>query len=145
MINDINDENDLTTAIQEALSRKGVVNGLRAKLRLGRSLSEIPSYFSDCRAEIYKVMEDKSVVHPEKPEFLNVSSLLVLDFLTSMSLDNSVSVFREESGLNQSLINNSLERSKLARSLGLTITPEAQTVPLLTLIVNELMRKSTAS
>ena len=80
----LDDDSDdaLADVVKSALSRKGVLNALKAKLR----------------AEIFHVLENKEETVPEKTKEVFLAAEIVRDFLSLLKLDNTLSVFMEEVG-----------------------------------------------
>lgn len=76
------DDDDLKTAVRQALEKKGVIKDLKARLR----------------AEVYQCLEDKSVKMPEKPADVFLATELIRELLISLKLDNTLAVFCEEMG-----------------------------------------------
>jgi hypothetical protein len=124
MHEEIESVTDLTGAIKEALIRKGTYATLKAKLR----------------AEVFHALEDKTVTMPEKPMDVYVATELIRDYLQILNLDNTNSVFCEESGQPPQM---AVDRSFLSNELGFNLTSEGQAsskIPLLVLLINQLRR-----
>ena len=76
-------DDDLQSAVKEALERKGVMKDVKARLR----------------ASVFSCLEDKTVPLPaKKSKDLYLASELIRDFLISLNLGSSLSVFLEEMG-----------------------------------------------
>ena len=117
-------ETDLKFAVKEALERKGVMKDLRARLR----------------ASVFHCLEDKSVPLPvKKSKDLYLSTELVREFLISMNLQNTLSVFCEELGQESEM---NCDREFIAGELGFNVRPrggeeDTESIPLLTLLVQQ--------
>ena len=87
------------------------------------------------RAEIFHCLNDRSIPTPDKTEDLNLAFDIISDFLVGMKLDNTRSVFNEETGQESSL---HTDRHNLARSVGVEIADNQGDVPLLLLLIQHL-------
>ncbi len=113
---------ELTDAITKALQRRGVLKKIKAELR----------------AEVFHALEDKTVVLPDKPREVYLASELIREFLMSMQLDSSLSVFTEEIGQPQEM---RVDREFIGGELGFNMIDERRTgdVPLLVLLIRSLI------
>jgi lisH domain-containing protein FOPNL len=124
MEEEISLENDLKLAIKEALDRKGVMKDMRARLR----------------ASVFHCLEDKSVPLPtKKSKDLYLSTELVREFLISLNLENTLSVFCEELGQESEM---NCDKEFVAGELGFNVRPRngeenIDSIPLLTLLVQQ--------
>lgn len=119
--NEIVADVDLINAVQDAMKRRGLFSKLKAQVR----------------AEVYHILEDKSVVMPEKPQDVFVASELVKEFLSLLGLKNTLSVFCEEMGQPREM---AVDRGVIGAELGLNTLGTEPTVPLLMMIVEHLKR-----
>jgi lisH domain-containing protein FOPNL len=121
----IESRSDLTGAVKEALTRRGVYSSIKAKLR----------------AEVFHALQDKTISMPDKPQDVFLATELIRDFLNVLHFDNSSSVFCEESGQPPQM---AVDRAFLSNELGFNLTSnEGQAssgVPLLVLLINQLRR-----
>lgn len=120
MDSSLNDDNELASAVRAALARKGVLNVLKAKLR----------------AEVFHVLENKQETMPDKTKEVFIASELIRDFLVSMNLENTLSVFMEEMGQPQEA---RIDRQFITSEIGMSTSNEE--VPLLVMLV-ELLQNS---
>lgn len=117
-------ETDLKSAIKEALDRKGVMKDMRARLR----------------ASVFHCLEDKSVPLPtKKSKDLYISTELVREFLISLNLENTLSVFCEELGQESEM---NCDKEFIAGELGFNARARngeenIDSIPLLTLLVQQ--------
>lgn len=129
---DILTTDDLIGSVKEVLNRRGVIDTLKARIR----------------AEVYHTLEEKSIVGvpPKKPLEVYLASEIVRDFLMSMKLDCSLSVFCQENGQPSEM---NVDRAFIGEELGYNMTalgvtathstqPEA---PLLVLLIQSLMKQ----
>jgi lisH domain-containing protein FOPNL len=127
MIDDnVSSDNDLQSAVKEALNRQGVLKNVKARLR----------------AEIFNCLEDKTVPLPEKKsKDVYLAAELVRELLESLGLQNSLSVFSEEIGQSTET---RCDPQFLAGELGFNITAETGTeqrkdsIPLLVQLVHHM-------
>ena len=121
----IDSSDDLTSAVREALERRGVLSSLKAKLR----------------TEVFHALEDKSVSMPEKPHDVLIATELIRDLLMCFRFDNTNSVFCEESGQPAEM---NVDRSFLSNELGFNLTAKEQNnsarIPVLVLLIQQLRR-----
>lgn len=119
--NEIVADIDLINAVQDAMKRRGLFSKLKAQVR----------------AEVYHILEDKSVVMPEKPHDIFVVSELVKEFLSLLGLKNTLSVFCEEMGQPKEM---AVDRGVIGAELGLNTLGTEPSVPLLMMIIEHLKR-----
>lgn len=117
---------DLIEIVKEALTQKGVFSELKARVR----------------AEVYHLLEDKTVEMPKKHVELFLSIELIREFLVSMKLDNSLSVFTEEIG--RASEETGINREFLGSELGFNTFHSDNSVPLITMIVQKLVKDKDA-
>ena len=110
---------DIKEAVKARLLHSGTWNDLQARIR----------------AEIFHTINDKSVTSPEKSHEMTLANDIIIDYLNSICLPNSLSVFKDESG--QSEINKN--RDDLGLDLGLDIIENEADVPILLLIIKKLL------
>ena len=117
------DLNDLPGLIRANLERKGILRELKAKLR----------------AEVYHMLEDKSIPCPSKGEgSIFLAYELIRDFLQTFQLRNTESVFNEESGQPRE---SRVDRHFIGEELGINlIDDESKDIPLLVMLVDHLLR-----
>jgi lisH domain-containing protein FOPNL len=119
------DNNDLSSAVKESLERKGVIRDVKARLR----------------ASVFKCLEDKSVPLPVKnSKDIHLSIELVREFLRSLDLESTLSVFCEEIG---QPVEMRCDREFIAGELGFNILTQGETdrttpIPLLCQLVQQL-------
>jgi len=114
---------DLAEVVKEALSRRGVLNKVKANIR----------------AEIFHALEDKTVTMPDKPREVFLASELVREFLQLSGLHNSLSVYSEENG---QPVEMAVDREFVGGELGVNVQDSVvgtAAVPLLTLLVKHLI------
>lgn len=122
---EILNETDLQAAVKEALERKGVLKDVRAQMR----------------ASVYNCLEDRSVPLPEKKSRdLYLASELVRDFLISMNLSSTLSVFCEEMGQPSEIL---CDREFVAGEVGFSLSSKDkdhcnETIPLMISLVQKL-------
>ena len=118
----LDDDSDdaLADVVKSALSRKGVLNALKAKLR----------------AEIFHVLENKEETVPEKTKEVFLAAEIVRDFLSLLKLDNTLSVFMEEVGQPAEVM---VDRQFVAGEMGLISKNES--IPLLVLLIDHLIQE----
>ena len=75
-------DEDLKSAVRQALEKKGVIKDLKARLR----------------SEVYQCLEDKTYKMPDKPPDVYLATELVRELLISLKMENTLSVFCEEMG-----------------------------------------------
>lgn len=73
---------------------------------------------------------------PEKPRDIFIACELIREYLMNFKLDNTISVFCEESGQPDQMI---MDRDFIAGELGLNALDSNEKVPLLVLLVQYLM------
>ena len=115
---------ELANTVRNTLEHKGVIQGLKAKLR----------------ASIYHILEDKTMNAPaEKPVDLILASELVREFLMHMDYSNTLSVFIDESGQPAQMY---VDRNAIGGELGIDISghDDNEEVPLLVLLVQYMKR-----
>ena len=122
---DISNETDLKAAVKEALERKGVLKDVRARMR----------------ASVYNCLEDRSVTLPEKrSRDLYLASELVRDFLISLNLSSTLSVFCEEMGQPSEIL---CDREFVAGEVGFSLSSKDkdncnESIPLIISLVQKL-------
>lgn len=119
--NEIVTDVDLIDAVQDALKRRGVYSKIKAHIR----------------AEVYHVLEDKEVQLPEKPADLFIVSELIKEFLMTLNLNNTLSVFCEEMGQPREM---TVDRQLIGAELGLNTLNTDRNVPLIMMICEHLKR-----
>ena len=119
--NEIVTESDLITAVEDALKRRYVYNKIKAQIR----------------AEVFHVLEDKTVSPPEKPADMFLVAELIKEFLIKMKLENTLSVFCEELGHHSDL---GVDRTFIGTELGLNTIGCEESIPLLLLVTQYLKR-----
>lgn len=75
---------------------------------------------------------------PDKGDEISLANDLVLDFMHSLKLDSSLSVFTEESGSSLER-RGRIDRTQLGIQLGLDIIDNQGDVPLLLLVIQNLL------
>ena len=121
---DISLDADLTTALKEALERKGVIKEVKARLR----------------AAAFNCLEEKSAPLPtQKSRDLFISTELIKEFLVSLNLVNTLSVLCEELGQDSEGIS---DRDFISGELGFNSSSRSRedstaAIPLLTLLVQQ--------
>jgi len=114
---------DLSEVVKEALSRRGVLNKVRATIR----------------AEIFHALEDKSATVPEKPREVFLASELIREFLQCSSLNSTLSVYNDENGQPADM---TVDREFIGGELGVNVQDSiagTSSVPLLVLLVKHLL------
>jgi lisH domain-containing protein FOPNL len=114
---------DLSEVVKEALSRRGVLNKVRATIR----------------AEIFHALEDKTVTLPDKPREVFLASELIREFLQSSSLNSTLSVYNDENGQPADM---TVDREFIGGELGVNVQDSfagTSNVPLLVLLVKHLL------
>jgi hypothetical protein len=119
--NEIVPDIDIINAVQDAMKRRGLFSKLKAQVR----------------AEVYHILEDKTVSMPEKPPDIFVASELVKEFLSLLGLKNSLAVFCEEMGQPREM---AVDRGVIGAELGLNTLGTEPSLPLLMMIVEHLKR-----
>jgi hypothetical protein len=127
MIDDnVSTDNDLQSAVKEALNRQGVLKNVKSRLR----------------AEIFNCLEDKTIPLPDKKsKDMYLAAELVRELLESLNLQNSLAVFSEEIGQS---IETRCDSQFLAGELGFNIPAESETeqrkdsIPLLVQLVHHM-------
>jgi lisH domain-containing protein FOPNL len=114
-------EGDMVDAIKGALERRGSLNSIRAQLR----------------AEVFHALEDKTVEIPEKPRDVYLASEIIREFLGTLKLANTASVFNEEIGQPSEM---RVDRDFIGAELGFDTTETDKQVPLLVMLVQQLRR-----
>ena len=113
---------DLYTAVEESLKRSGAYKKIKAQIR----------------AQVFQALEDKTVVMPEQPPEIFLASEMIKDFLVKFKLNNTLSVFIEEMGLQESL---RVERELVAQELGVNVLGSDENLPLLLLLVKHMQQQ----
>lgn len=122
---DLANEEDLLVAVKEALERKGVMKDVRARMR----------------ASVYNCLEDRTVPLPEKKSRdLYLASELVRDFLVSLNLNSTLSVFCEEMGQPSEIL---CDREFIAGEVGFSLSSRDKdnrkdSIPLMISLVQQL-------
>ncbi len=118
-----NDSTDLKRAVREKLEGNGTIHELKARIR----------------AEIFQSIEDKTFPLPDKPPEVYLAFQLIKEFLDSLNLKNTSSVFVEEVGLQKEVT----DRDFIASELGfhLTDSSQAKSVPLLLSLIQILQNQ----
>jgi lisH domain-containing protein FOPNL len=114
---------DLSEVVKEALSRRGVLNKVRATIR----------------AEIFHALEDKTVTLPDKPREVFLASELIREFLQCSSLNSTLSVYNDENGQPADM---TVDREFIGGELGVNVQDSiagTSSVPLLVLLVKHLL------
>lgn len=114
---------DLSEVVKEALSRRGVLNKVRATIR----------------AEIFHALEDKTVTLPDKPREVFLASELIREFLQCSSLNSTLSVYNDENGQPADM---TVDREFIGGELGVNVQDSVagtSSVPLLVLLVKHLL------
>jgi hypothetical protein len=112
---------DLISAVQDALKRRGVYSKVKATIR----------------AEVFNVLEDKTVPLPNKPQDVFVASELIKEFLILFKLNNTLSVFCEEMGQPSEM---TFDRELIGAELGLNTLGTDPKIPLLIMLIEYLKR-----
>ncbi len=113
---------DLKEAVKARLLKSGAWREIQAKLR----------------SEVFHAVNDESVSAPEKGDELTLATDLIMDFMHALRMDNSTSVFTEESGASVER-GGRIDRSQLGVSLGLDVIDNQGDVPLLLIIIQNLL------
>lgn len=113
---------DLYTAVEDALKRSGAYKKIKAQVR----------------SQVFQTLEDKTVVMPEQPPEIFLASEMIKDFLTKFKLNNTMSVFIEEMGLQESL---RVERELVGQELGVNVLGSDENIPLLLLLVKHMQQQ----
>lgn len=114
-------EMDLVDAVKTALNRKGVSAAVKSQIR----------------AEVFHTLEDKTVQMPDKPPDVYVASELIREFLISLNLRNTLSVFCEEIGQHDEM---GVNRELLSGELGINTLESDASVPLLVQLVQHMAK-----
>jgi lisH domain-containing protein FOPNL len=123
MAEDAETLSDLSEVVKEALSRRGVLNKVRATIR----------------AEIFHALEDKTVTLPDKPREVFLASELIREFLQCSSLNSTLSVYNDENGQPADM---TVDREFIGGELGVNVQDSiagTSSVPLLVLLVKHLL------
>jgi lisH domain-containing protein FOPNL len=123
MAEDAETLSDLSEVVKEALSRRGVLNKVRATIR----------------AEIFHALEDKTVTLPDKPREVFLASELIREFLQCSSLNSTLSVYNDENGQPADM---TVDRDFIGGELGVNVQDSiagTSSVPLLVLLVKHLL------
>jgi len=112
-------EVDLVNVVREALRQKGVLSDLKARVR----------------AEVFNLLEDKTVSMPKRQSELFLVTELIREFLASMKYDNTLAVFEEEVG--GGMADEQISREFLGSELGFNTLLADQSVPLLLMLVHK--------
>ena len=114
---------ELHTVMMESLKRRGVLGKISANVR----------------AEVFHMLEDKTVPMPDKPAEMYLATELIREFLMSSELNSSLSVFNEECGQPSEM---RVDREFIGGELGFNLIDEsasARETPLLVLLVSHLL------
>lgn len=113
-------KDDLVEAVKDALARRGVISSIKAKLR----------------SEIFLALEEKDIPAPKKPDEVFLADEIIRDYLSSMKLENSSSVFCEESGQTRA---EPVNRQLLCSQFGFKVERSMDDLPVLILLINHLL------
>ncbi|RYG70100.1 hypothetical protein EON64_01050 [archaeon] len=113
---------DLFTAVEEVLKRSGTYKKIKAQVR----------------AQVFQALEDKTVVMPDQPPEVFLVCEMLKDFLAKFKLNNTMSVFIEEMGLQESL---RVERELVGHELGVNVLGSDENIPLLLLLVKHMQQQ----
>jgi lisH domain-containing protein FOPNL len=113
---------NLGSIVKDSLEKKGVMKELKAHVR----------------AEVYHTLEDKSTPCPKKPQEgpIFLASELLRDYLMSLELRNTLSVYLEEGG--QPVDTIQIDRHFIGEELGINLINYDSNVPLLMILIEHL-------
>jgi lisH domain-containing protein FOPNL len=126
----------MPTVVRECLERKGIINKMKALIR----------------SEIFTCLDDKSSsgasavpVQPSNPKGIFLANELIKDYLASLQLNNTLSVFIPENNVStdgRANDNITLDRHFLAEELGINLIESTTSteVPLLVVLIEYLMK-----
>ena len=114
----ISSVSDMKDAVKSRLIQTGSWSDIQARLR----------------AEVFHALNDKTVHPPDKSGNIQLAVELIKDFMHSIKLDSSLSVFSEETGETS----DSIDRRKLGADLGIQIVDNEGDVPLLLLLIQNM-------
>lgn len=111
---------DLKNVIRQTLENKGILQKMKAQIR----------------AEVFLSLEGNDPINQvEKPPEIFLACELIRELLISLDYRNSLAVFCEESGPTTEM---SVHRDLIASELGLKLSNEDKSVPLLLMIIKYL-------
>lgn len=111
---------NIVEAVTDALKRQGVYSKLKANIR----------------AEVFNLLDDKTVEMPPPPRDVFLASELIREFLMIFKCNNTLSVFIEEMGGGP--MEMYVDRPLLGHELGLNTLNCDEKVPLLVMLVEYL-------